>query len=352
MQKLIGVLEKNRLEAILLKDPISRFYATGLSTSAGIVLLTAKTCFFATDFRYIEEAKACRDNFTVVETGTDNPPLRWLESCLPIGAVIGYEAEKTAAAELERMQKALPRRRWEAVDDALMNLRAVKDKDELSAMRLAQAIAEKAFLGLLREKTPEGMSERAVAAELTYRMLCAGADGMSFPPIVVSGANGSKPHGTPSDKIIRRGDFVTMDFGCVKNGYCSDMTRTVAIGTPSGEMRAVYEIVLAAQEAGIAAARAGVPGCEIDKAARAVIEKAGFGKYFGHGFGHGLGLEVHEPPNANAAAKKPLPAGSVISAEPGIYLPGRLGVRIEDTLYLNEQGCENLMSVPKELLVL
>ena len=183
-------------------------------------------------------------------------------------------------------------------------------------------------------------------------MLHYGAEDKSFDPIVVSGPNGSLPHGVPSEKVIQAGEFVTMDFGCVYRGYCSDMTRTVAVGSVTDEMRRVYDTVLAAQLAGIAAAKAGATGRAVDGAARDVIEQAGYGPYFGHSFGHGVGVEIHEGPNATPSNDKPLPTGAVISAEPGIYLPGRLGVRIEDVLYLTEDGCQNLTLAPKDLLIL
>ena len=183
-------------------------------------------------------------------------------------------------------------------------------------------------------------------------MLHLGAENMSFDPIVVSGPNRSMPHGVPGDKEIQSGEFVTMDFGCIYHGYCSDMTRTVAVGSVTEEMRTVYETVLTAQKAGIAAAKAGATGREVDGAARDVIEAAGYGAYFGHSFGHSLGVEIHESPNASPMNEKPLPAGAVISAEPGIYLPGKLGVRIEDVIVLTESGCENITRAPKELLVL
>ncbi|MPM45770.1 Aminopeptidase YpdF [bioreactor metagenome] len=183
-------------------------------------------------------------------------------------------------------------------------------------------------------------------------MLRFGAERLSFEPIVVSGPNGSLPHGVPGRRRVEKGDFITMDFGCVADGYCSDMTRTVGVGQVSEEMEGVYRVVLEAQLAGIAAARAGVPGKDIDAAARQVIERAGYGDYFGHGFGHSLGLEIHESPNANSAEEQPLPAGAVISAEPGIYLPGRFGVRIEDVIVLTEAGCDNLTRAPKELILL
>ena len=218
-------------------------------------------------------------------------------------------------------------------------------------MGAAQRIAERALTDILNEIRP-GVTEKEIAARLQYLMLHYGAENMSFDPIVVSGPNGSLPHGVPSEKVIQSGEFVTMDFGCIYHGYCSDMTRTVAVGSVTEEMRQVYNTVLAAQKAGIEAARAGATGRAVDGAARAVIQQAGYGPYFGHSFGHGVGVEIHEGPNATPSNDKPLPAGAVISAEPGIYLPGKLGVRIEDVLYLTEGGCQNLTLAPKELLIL
>ena len=169
---------------------------------------------------------------------------------------------------------------------------------------------------------------------------------------MASGPNGSKPHAIPGPRKIQRGEFVTMDFGCVYGGYCSDMTRTVAIGEPTEEMKKVYHIVLEAQLAGIAAARAGVPGKSIDAAARKVIEEAGYGEYFGHGYGHSVGIEIHESPNANTRDESLMPVGAAVSAEPGIYLPGKFGVRIEDVTILTENGCIDITQSPKELIIL
>ena len=196
------------------------------------------------------------------------------------------------------------------------------------------------------------MTERDIAAEITYRLLKHGGEGNSFAPIAVTGANTSMPHGIPSDAVVREGDFVTMDFGCLKDGYCSDMTRTVAVGYATDEMKNIYDIVLHAQLAGIARAAAGVTGAEIDGAARKVIADAGYGEYFGHSFGHSLGLYIHESPAAAPSVKIPMPVGAVISAEPGIYLPGRFGVRIEDVLILREGGCEVITKADKELVIL
>ena len=228
---------------------------------------------------------------------------------------------------------------------------AVRADVESAIEQQSAVLAEKALEEVLPLLKP-GAVEREIAAEITYRMRLHGAEGNSFDPIVVTGAKSSMPHGVPGDERIAAGDFVTMDFGCVKDGYCSDMTRTVAVGNATDEMKNVYATVLAAQEAGIAAARPGVTGAQIHGAAAKVISDAGYGAYFGHGFGHGVGLDIHEQPNASPANEKPMPEGAVISAEPGIYLPGKFGVRIEDVLYLSGEGCVDITKAPKDLLIL
>ena len=225
-------------------------------------------------------------------------------------------------------------------------LRAAKDDGEIALMTKAQEITDRAFSEILKFIQP-GMTEQEIAAKLQYDMLRFGAEKMSFDPIVVSGPNGSLPHGIPSAKQVQQGEFITMDFGCKYGGYCFDMTRTVALGEPTGEMRKVYQTVLEAQLAGIAVTKAGVPGKSIDAAARKVIEDAGYGEYFGHGYGHSLGIEIHESPNANTREETLLPVGAVVSAEPGIYLPGKFGVRIEDVTVLTADGCMVLTKSPK-----
>ena len=216
---------------------------------------------------------------------------------------------------------------------------------------LAQRIAEGALDQILKEIKP-GVTEKEIAARLQYLMLAGGAENMSFDPIVASGPNGSMPHAVPTDRKIQEGDFVTMDFGCIYQGYCSDMTRTVAVGHVTEEMEKVYHTVLQAQLAGIAAAKAGATGHDVDAAARKVIEDAGYGPYFGHSFGHSVGVEIHEAPNATPANNNPLPLGAAVSAEPGIYLPGRFGVRIEDVLVLQEGGCMDITLAKKDLTIL
>ena len=265
---------------------------------------------------------------------------------------VGFESAAVSVAQHRRWQESfLKGCELIPAQELLDGLRASKDEEEIAAMLQAQKITDAAFGEILNYIRP-GLTEQEVAARLVYELLRRGARKVSFDPIVAAGANGSMPHAVPGETVIQKGMFVTMDFGCVYDGYCSDMTRTVAVGQPTQEMERVYETVLAAQKAGIAAARAGMPGRELDAAARKVIEEAGYGDYFTHSFGHSLGLEIHESPNASPSETRPLPVGTVISAEPGIYLPGRFGVRIEDVLVLEEGGCRDIAQSPKNLIVL
>jgi len=229
--------------------------------------------------------------------------------------------------------------------------RCIKEDWELDLMRKAQDITDAAFSEVCT-KIKAGMTEKQVCAELIYCLLKNGSDGLAFDPIVVSGPNTSMPHGVPGDRVLQPGDFITMDFGAAYKGYCADMTRTVALGYATEEMEKVYNIVLQAQCAAIAATKAGVRGKDVDKVARDIIGEAGYGPYFGHGYGHSLGLEVHEAPNCSPAGETVMEPGVVSSAEPGIYLPGKFGVRIEDVVIFREGGCENITHSPKNLIIL
>ncbi len=347
-------LAENELDALLITDEKNQRYATGFPFTDGLVIVGREKAWLLTDSRYIEAAeRAAGDCCCVQLFDQQHSRLSLAQAALKeLGAErLGAEEEKLSHAAFQALEKSLGLPLLPA-QHILCELRASKSEEELASMIQAQRISEAALEETLQTIRP-GMTEREVMAELVYRMLRHGSEGNSFDPIVITGANTSLPHGVPGDTVIREGDFVTMDFGSLKNGYCSDMTRTVAVGYATEEMRNIYGIVLEAQLAGIAAARAGIPGRDIDAAARAVIDKAGYGACFGHSFGHSLGLDIHEMPSASPLGEAIMPPGAVVSAEPGIYLPGRFGVRIEDVMVLREGGCELITKAPKqELLVL
>ena len=353
-KKIASVLETHSLDAVLLTCEANRFYASGFHSfgTDGVAVVTRNRNYYFTDSRYTEAAARHVRDAEIRQTDREHPYSALINEIIEKEHItrMGYEDEYMTAADFRRFSEKLHCELVPATE-LLWTLRAVKDQAELDCMIQAQRIAEKALADILGEIRP-GVTEKEIAALLLYKMLHYGAEDKSFDPIVVSGANGSLPHGVPSEKPIQAGEFVTMDFGCKFGGYCSDMTRTVAVGHVTEEMETVYNTVLKAQLAGIAAAKAGVTGAAVDGAARQVIADAGYGPYFGHSFGHSVGVEIHENPNATPSNSKPLPAGVVISAEPGIYLPGKLGVRIEDVIVITEQGCQNITLASKELLIL
>ena len=340
------------LDAILLTGEANCYYATGFM-GEGIALVTRRGSWYFTDSRYTEAAdKAIGDAAVIREVSREKPFSALINEALAEAGAekAGFEDQRMTVAEhavySEKLHCTLT-----PASSLMTELRGSKDEEELSCMTAAQRIAEGALEQILKEIRP-GMTEKEIAARLNYLMVSAGAEKTAFDTIVASGPNGSMPHAVPGMRKVREGDFITMDFGCVYKGYCSDMTRTVALGRPSDEMRNVYDIVLQAQLAGIAAARAGVTGAAIDGAARKVIQDAGYGSYFGHSFGHSLGIDIHEAPNAAPGNDKPMPEGAVVSAEPGIYLPGKFGVRIEDVMILRPDGAQVITKAPKALLVL
>ena len=347
-------LARFELDAILLTEEANRFYATGFHStgSDGAALITKKSAWYFTDSRYIEAAEKAVTGAKCLLTTAKEPYSARINAVIEEENIrrLGFDDAYMTVSQFRRYEKLL---NAELIGASAMmaELRAGKTEEEKEHLTHAQRIAEGALRQIMND-LKEGVTEKEIAAKLTYLMLRSGAENVSFDPIVLFGPNTSMPHGVPGERTLQKGDFITMDFGCIYRGYCSDMTRTMAFGFVTDEMRTVYETVLAAQKAGIAAARAGVSGAEVDKAARDIIESAGYGAYFGHSFGHGVGVEIHESPNASPTNPNPLPAGAVISAEPGIYLPGRFGVRIEDVLFLTEDGAENITLAPKELTIL
>lgn len=352
IEKIRQKLAEKNLDAVIIENEKNQRYAAGFPFTDGSVIVAREGAWLITDSRYIEAANLHAEGVEVLMYERQKPLRDFISELISTAAVkrLGIEEKSVSYGRYLNLKEQLP---CELVPAQYIfsDLRASKSEEEIGYMKEAQAISEAALdevLGIIRP----GMTETEIAAELVYRMLRHGSEGNSFDPIVVTGTKTSMPHGVPGDNVVKDGDFLTMDFGCIKHGYCSDMTRTVAIGHATDEMQKIYSIVLEAQLTGIAASAAGVPGCEIDAAARKVISDAGYGEYFGHGYGHSLGLDIHEAPNANPLGTAAMPAGAVVSAEPGIYLPGKFGVRIEDVVVMREGGCEVITKAPKQLIVL
>lgn len=339
--------------AALVISPVNRHYLTGFNSSDGLLFIAKQAAVFLTDSRYIEAAQAAVTHCTVKESKDTCAQLRAL--CKQHRIVRVYiEAEHTTLEQAARLQKQLQGRvrlRSTRLDTQLRRLRNAKSAEEVQCIRRAQRIAEAALAHLLALPLA-GMTEREAALELDYTMLRQGAEALSFETIAVAGENGSKPHGVPGSRKLRAGDFLTLDFGAVVDGYHSDMTRTVAIGTPGAEQSKIYDTVLRAQQAALEILKPGVPCKDVDAAARGVIENAGYGEHFRHSTGHGVGLEIHEAPSLFGRSKAVLEPGMVVTIEPGIYVPGFCGVRIEDMALITESGYENLTTAPKELIML
>ncbi len=337
---------------LLLTSRFSRHYGAQFDIAEGVAIVTVKGCRYFTDSRYIESAQKGIRGFEVIEMNRVNPYNQLLNQAIEEFGVtkLGYEENYLTVSEFMDYEKNL-KAQLVPMHKEISGFRAVKEEYELERIRKAQRITDAAFTEVLT-RIEAGMTEKELAAELIYCLLKNGGEGLSFEPIVVSGPNTSLPHGVPGDRRLREGDFITMDFGAVYQGYCSDMTRTVALGYASDEMRRVYDTVLKAQLAGIAATKAGVTGKEIDAAARDVIAEAGYGAYFGHGYGHCIGMECHEMPACSPGGQRSMEVNMVSSAEPGIYLPGKFGVRIEDLVVIQADGCENLTQSPKNLIII
>ncbi len=350
LEKYLTLLDE--VDGLLLTSEFSRFYGAEHHISEGVAIVTKAGCRYFTDSRYIESAQNGIKGFDVIEMNAKNPYNDLLNKAIAdFGvATLGYEEGYLSVAEFLDYEKNL-NAKLVPMHKEIAGFRAVKEAWELDLMRKAQEITDKAFAEVL-PKIKAGMTEKQLQAELIYCLYKNGGENLSFDPIVVSGPNTSLPHGVAGDRVIKEGDFITMDFGVLYGGYCSDMTRTVALGYATEEMKKIYNTVLQAQLAGLAVTKAGVLGKDIDAAARKVITDAGYGEYFGHGYGHSLGLEVHENPSPNARGVVPMEAGMVTSAEPGIYLPGKFGVRIEDVVIFTEDGHENITKSPKNLIIL
>ena len=341
-------------DAAAIYNPSNMFYLTEGYTGEGAVFISGKRRVIITDFRYTEQAEKQSPAFEVVMTERGMSHVQWIAKlCGEEGITkLRYEDDYLTVKQFEGLRKAVGDQvAYEPVERAPEYLRQFKTEAEIACIRKACEITSKAFdmvLPLIRE----GMTEKDLQIELDLIQLKLGAQCNSFDTIIASGENGSLPHAIPGQRKLCKGDMITMDFGCKFGGYCSDMTRTVALGEPSEQMKHVYEVVLAAQEMAEAAVKPGVTGGALDKIARDYINEQGFEGRFGHGLGHSLGIEIHEDPRAGMASNDELVPGQLITIEPGIYLPGRFGVRIEDMVAVEDGGCKVLTEAPKELIIL
>ncbi|MBE6925788.1 MAG: aminopeptidase P family protein [Ruminococcaceae bacterium] len=350
MEKYLTLLD-GEVDGLLLTSRYSRLYSAEYDIAEGVAIVTKKGCRYFTDSRYIEAAENGLQGYEVIMVDREHPYVKLINEAIEEFGVtkLGFEEDYLNVAEFRYYEKGL-NAELVPMNKAIHKFRQIKEEWELNLMRKAQEITDKAFSEVLG-RIKVGMTEKELQAELIYCLYKNGADNTAFDPIVVSGPNTSLPHGVAGDRVIQAGDFVTMDFGALYAGYCADMTRTVAVGYATEEMEKVYNTVFEAQKAGIAATKAGVLGKEIDGAARKVITDAGYGKYFGHGYGHCLGMEVHEAPGVSPSGETVMEENMIASAEPGIYLPGKFGVRIEDVLIFKENGYEDITHSPKNLII-
>ncbi|MGI8863019.1 MAG: M24 family metallopeptidase [Solirubrobacteraceae bacterium] len=347
--RLVELLPEAGIDLVLVTELVNVRYLTGYTGTNGLALVGPHTRTFVTDFRYVEQAAEEVDPaFERVRAPQDL--LESIADLLPPGEVrLGFEDANLSVRRHARLRGLLPGR-VDVVGAAglVERIRAVKEPEEIERIKAASAIADEAFERLLGDGLV-GRTEREVALSLEVTMRELGAQRPSFETIVAAGPHGALPHAQPRDIAIEPGQLVVIDWGAELDGYCSHCTRTVATGELDDQGREVYALVRAAQLAGVEAVRMGSAGRDIDGVARGVIEHGGHGERFGHGLGHGVGLEIHEAPRLSQRSEDRLEVGNVVTVEPGIYLPGALGVRIEDLVVVTEQGCEILTSVPKEL---
>lgn len=342
---------KNVADAAVFFNESDQLWLTGFFTTDGIVIVDSEKTILVTDSRYFEAADIKKNGGELqgdVEVELlDNGIYAAFEKYVS-GAKVAFDSECVTVARLEELKKRFDRE-FVAIPSITTELRAIKSGPEIAYIEKAQSITDAAFDHILGFIKP-GITETDVAAELEYFMKKMGAECPAFETIAVSGAKSSMPHGVPSNVKLTENSFLTMDFGAKYNGYCSDMTRTVVLGKADDEMKRVYNTVLEAQKAGIAAARGGAKGADVDKAARDIIDNAGYKGLFGHSLGHSLGIEIHENPRFAPKFENTCPVNSIITVEPGIYIPGKYGVRIEDMVLLTESGCRDLTHSPKGLI--
>lgn len=343
LERLRAFLEQEKVDGIFIKGDSSIRYFTGFTGGESLLYVDARRAVIITDSRYTLQVRQQAPECELVE----HLHGFWPEAAkLPQSDNLALDGDYFSYTEQCALAAVLPHAAWKNVN--LVGLRAVKTPEEMQLIRRAVAISDEAFLQLLPH-IRAGRKESELAAELEYNMRKLGSTKHSFETICASGKRSALPHGVASDKVVEEGDFITFDFGATYGGYCSDITRTVVVGKAAPWQKEIYDIVLQANLLGEKTLKAGLTGIQVDGAVRDFIGSKGYGPNFGHGLGHGVGLDIHEKPVLNRANGQPLPAGAVVTIEPGIYLPDKGGVRIEDTVLVTETGCERLTSVPKEL---
>ena len=350
VEKLRKKMQEENLDSFLITSPYNLRYLTNFTGTTGLAVITLEKAFFITDFRYTEQAAAQAQGFEIIKNV--GPIFEEVADLVQKEGLreLGFEETTVSFLEYSVLEEIIDAQLI-PISGMIEELREIKDEEEIAIIEKACSIADLAYDHILKMIQP-GMTEIEVANQLDFYMRSLGASGVSFETIVASGLRSAMPHGVASKKIIEQGDLITIDFGCYYEGYVSDMTRTFAIGDPGEQLKEIYQIVLEAQLAVLEVAKPGVTGKQIDAVARDYITKHGYGEAFGHSTGHGIGLEIHEGPNVSVRAEKQFVPGNIITDEPGIYLPGIGGVRIEDDLLITSDGNRVLTHSPKELIIL
>ncbi len=343
-----NLVNEEDINALIISSSFNRRYLSGFRGSAGLLLISSEKALLVTDFRYVNQAREQAPHFEVIRWQDD-----LYKSIAPIveengWKKLGFEAGQVIYSAFEEMKNKLPAE-MVPVKETAEKLRLVKDAGEIDVMRKGAGVLDRAFTMIIDRVKP-GVTEKDLALELEMFLLKEGAEEKSFRFIVASGQRGALPHGMATEKELQDGELVTMDFGGIFDGYATDMTRTLAIGKISEQQKEIYDIVYKAQQEATAAVKPGVPVNAVDAVARDIIKEAGYGDYFGHGLGHGVGLEVHEEPRLNHLKTTELKPGMIVTIEPGIYLPDKGGVRIEDMVLVTEKGAESLTKSPRELI--
>ena len=350
VEKLRKKMQEENLDSFLITSPYNLRYLTNFTGTTGLAVITLEKAFFITDFRYTEQAAAQAQGFEIIKNV--GPIFEEVADLVQKEGLreLGFEETTVSFLEYSVLEEIIDAQLI-PISGMIEELREIKDEEEIAIIEKACSIADLAYDHILKMIQP-GMTEIEVANQLDFYMRSLGASGVSFETIVASGLRSAMPHGVASKKIIEQGDLITIDFGCYYEGYVSDMTRTFAIGDPGEQLKEIYQIVLEAQLAVLEVAKPGVTGKQLDAVARDYITKHGYGEAFGHSTGHGIGLEIHEGPNVSVRAEKQFVPGNIITDEPGIYLPGIGGVRIEDDLLTTSDGNRVLTHSPKELIIL